>query len=93
MSDGIVPAADFGDAAVDRTTAAGGTPANPLAGSSALRARRTPDSRRTETPGPGDMPAAQRKHRYRRRYAVVLLDSDSRLSDQQLFSQWGWTPA
>ncbi len=38
------------------------------------------------------MPGVHRKHRHRRRYAVVLLDSDGRLSDQQLFSQLGWTP-
>ncbi|WP_346133261.1 hypothetical protein [Lentzea roselyniae] len=38
------------------------------------------------------MPVVQREHRYRRRYAVVLLDSDGRLTDQRLFSQLGWTP-
>lgn len=32
------------------------------------------------------------KQRYRRRYAVVMLDSDGRLTDQRLFSQLGWTP-
>ncbi|WP_143023100.1 hypothetical protein [Lentzea jiangxiensis] len=38
------------------------------------------------------MPAQQRKNRQRRRYAVALLDSAGRLTDQHLFSQLGWTP-
>lgn len=92
MSDGIVPAIEFDEAADERAAASGGTPVNALTSSSVLRARRTLDLRRTETPGLGEMPGGQRKHRHRRRYAVVLLDSDGRLSDQQLFSQLGWTP-
>lgn len=93
MSDGIVPALDFGYATADRAATSGGTPPNGVPGSSGPpRARRTLDLRRTETPGLGDMPSRHRKHRHRRRYAVVLLDSDGRLTDQQLFSQLGWTP-
>jgi hypothetical protein len=92
MSDGIVPAIEFADAAVEGATAFGRAPAKGLASSSVLRKRRTLDLRRTETPGLGDMPGGPRKHRHRRRYAVVMLDSDGRLSDQQLFSQLGWIP-
>ena len=65
---------------------------NGLASSPVLRKRRTLDLRRTETPGLGDMPGGPRKHRHGRRYAVVILDSDGRLSDQRLFSQLGWMP-
>ncbi|MEU0877486.1 hypothetical protein ABZ345_02720 [Lentzea sp. NPDC005914] len=91
MSDGIVPALEFGYATADLVTAPGDAPpANGLPGSS--RARRTLDLRRTEAPGVGEMPGGQRQNRQRRRYAVALLDSDGRLTDQQLFSQLGWTP-
>lgn len=82
MSDGIVPAIEFDDAAIDGATASGRAPVNGLASSSVLRKRRTLDLRRTETPGLGDMPRGPKKHRHRRRYAVVM----------QLFSQLGWMP-
>lgn len=55
-------------------------------------APRTLDLRRTETPRLGDMPAEQRTSRQRRRYAVVMFDSDGRFTDQRLFSQLEWTP-
>lgn len=87
MSDGIVPAIEFADAAVEGATAFGRAPAN----SSVLRKRRTLDLRRTETPGLGEMPVVQQKHQGPRRYAVVTLDPDGRVTDQRLFSQLGWT--
>ncbi|MFJ8961529.1 hypothetical protein ACIRG5_19280 [Lentzea sp. NPDC102401] len=94
MRDGIVPALEFGDAATNRAVEVTGcAPANGLVGvSGPPGAPRTLDLRRTEAPALGDMPARQRKNRQRRRYAVALLDSAGRLTDQQLFSQLGWSP-
>ncbi|HUQ60155.1 hypothetical protein, partial [Lentzea sp.] len=94
MTDGIVPPHRFGDATTDPSAA---EPGDVLATGlsrtpGAARAPRTLDLRRTETPRLGAMPAGQRTSRQRRRYAVALLDSDGRLTDQQLFSQLGWTP-
>lgn len=93
MSDGIVPALEFGHRLADRASVPGDAPVNGLTGSSTpTRARRTVDLRRTEVPGLGDMPGKHKNRRQGRRYAVVMLDSDGRLTDQQLFSQLGWTP-
>ena len=59
---------------------------NGLSGSSGpSHVRRTVDLRRTEAPGLGEMPSGHRKRQQRRRYAVVMLDSDGRLTDQRLF--------
>jgi bifunctional DNA-binding transcriptional regulator/antitoxin component of YhaV-PrlF toxin-antitoxin module len=93
MSDGIVPALAFGHRLGDRTSASGDAPVNDLpAVSGPSRAPRTLDLRRTETPGLGEMPVAQRKDPSQRRYAVVMVDAYGRLTDQRLFSQLGWTP-
>lgn len=93
MSDGIVPALEFGHAFADRSSGSGDAPVNgPTDTSRPTRARRTLDLRRTEAPGLGDMPGKHKNRHHGRRYAVVLLDSDGRLTDQRLFSQLGWTP-
>ncbi|MEU7477099.1 hypothetical protein AB0A63_14020 [Lentzea sp. NPDC042327] len=92
MGDGIIPPLKFDEALAERVTAAGDAIANTLGSSGPLRTPRALDLRRTEPPALGGMPAKQRGRQHRRRYAIVLLDSDGRVTDQQLFSQLGWSP-